>query len=139
MRDKRLEANIKKVYEFIELWAKLHENFKDLLSSAKVGTEVETNFVTTRNLVYKRYEDLMDSLGVKPLRRFIISPAIYNILTVSKLSTMSDAKIEALKRGWVEAENFLNMLARRLERKKRRIEDFNKFVFVFKRIITGRI
>ena len=75
---------------------------------------------------------------MKPLRRFIISPSIYNVLALDKLSMMSDERSKAIAKDWEESSRFLNSLLSRLQRKKRRIEGFNKFVFVLKNRIRRK-
>lgn len=138
MIDKKLEANIKKTKDFIEIWGKFQRIFKMATSGDHVNANKEQEFLSTKYLVNSRYEDLMDSVGMKPLRRFIISPSIYNVLALDKLSMMSDERSKAIAKDWEESSRFLNSLLNRLERKKRRIEGFNKFVFVLKNRIRRK-
>ena len=77
----------------------------------------------------------MDSLGVKPLKRFIMSPAMCSLLSLERISIMSDEKSKSVTRDWKESCEFLNSLKARLEKKKKRIEGFNRFFFEFKKNI----
>ena len=138
MIDKKLESNIKKTKEFMEIWAKFHGIFKNTISENHVDSLIEEEFLSTKTLVSSRYEDLMDSLGMKPLKRFISSPSIYDVLSIKGLSIMSDEKINEVKNNWDESDKFLKSLLSRLERKKRRIEGFNKFYLSLKRRIAGK-
>ena len=130
MVDKNLEENIKKTKDFIELWKKLQEVFKNTTSESHINDEKELEFLNIKELVYSRYEDLMDSLGVKPLRRFIKSPSVYTILDIQKLAIMSDEKLKAVDKNWEDSWDFLNLLSRRLEKNKKRLEGFNRFFFM---------
>ncbi|MBL7156668.1 MAG: hypothetical protein ISS92_00750 [Candidatus Omnitrophica bacterium] len=136
MVDKKLEENIKKTKEFIEIWNKFHRIFKNAISENHLTEGKEKEFLSIKSLVNSRYEDLMDSLEVKPLGRFIISPFVYNVLSLEKLSIMSDEKLKIVDKDWKESSKFLDSLFNRLERKKRRIEGFNRFFFVLKKGIT---
>lgn len=129
MIDKRLESNIKKTKDFIEIWDKFHNIFKK---------KDEENFLATKILVNLRYDDLMDSLGEKPIKRFIKNESLYNILLLGNLSIMSDERLKAVDKDWKESSKFLNTLLDRLEKKKRRIEGFNRFAFTLKKGIKKR-
>lgn len=129
MIDKRLESNIKKTKDFIEIWDKFHNIFKK---------KDEENFLATKVLVNLRYDDLMDSLGEKPIKRFIKNESLYNILLLGNLSIMSDERLKAVDKDWKESSKFLNTLLDRLEKKKRRIEGFNRFAFALKKGIKKR-
>jgi len=133
MKDKKLEDNIKKAEDFIEIWDKFHHIFKNALSEAHVTEEKDDEFIATKDLVNSRYEDLMDSLEVKPLKRFLISPTVYNILALDRISTMSDERLKIVAEDWSGAFEFLYSLLNRLRKKKKRIEGFNKFFFIMKK------
>lgn len=136
MIDKKLETNIKKTKEFVELWRKFRGIFANTISGSRLGDDEEKEFISTRNLVNSRYEDLMDSLGIKPLGRFLKSPSVYDVLSVERLSTMSDDRLEKVDEDWKKSSKYLAMLLERLMRKKRRLEGFNKFFFLTKKGIS---
>jgi len=138
MIDRKLEANIKKTKEFIEIWDKFNRIFKNTISGNHVSIDEEKEFLSTKTLVNSRYEDLMDSLGVKPLKRFIMSPSVYSVLSLEKISIMSDGKFDTVDKDWEESSRFLTALLERLKIKKRRIEGFNRFFFVTKKAIRRK-
>lgn len=138
MIDKKLEDNIKKAKEFIEMWEKFYGIFNNTISVNHVSDNKEEEFLSVKNLANARYEDLMDSLEVKPLKRFIISPAVYNIISLDKLSIMSDEKLGSARRDWGESLTFLKALLARLEKKKERIRGFSRFAFMLKKGIHAR-
>ena len=133
MIDRKLESNIKKTENFIEIWDKFHDIFENALSDNAINKDEEKNFFATKTLVNSRYDDLMDSLGVKPIKRFIKSETIYNILSIRDLSIMSDRRSSMVHGDWQNSFNFLRLLLERLKRKKRRIEGFSRFSFLAKR------
>jgi len=129
MIDRELEANIKKTKEFIEIWNNFHRIFK--------GND-EKNFLATKTLVNSRYDDLMDSIGEKPIKRFIKNEPLYNILSLENLSIMSDERLKKLDIDWNESSRYISLLFERLKRKKRRIEGFNRFFFLLKNVIRRK-
>jgi hypothetical protein len=139
MKDKRLEANIKKAKDFLEIWKKFHNVFRNVFSGNTINKKEERHFLSTRELVNSRYDDLMDSLGVKPIRRFITGEAVYSILSIEDLSVMSDEKLHMVERNWEESFTFLRSLLERLERKKRRIGGFNTVAFAVKKRFNSTV
>jgi len=123
MIDRSLEENIKRTKEFTEIWKNFRRIFKN---------NDEKNFRATKALANLRYDDLMDSIGEKPIKRFIKNEPLYNILSVEDLSMMSDARLKSLEKDWEESCAYLFSLLERLQRKRRRIEGFNKFFFLLK-------
>lgn len=125
MIDRKLEENIKKAKEFTEIWGNFRRIFKN---------NDEKNFLATKALVNSRYDDLMDSIGEKPIKRFIKNEPLYNILSLENLSMMSDGRLRGLEKDWEDSSVYLFSLVDRLERKKRRIEGFNRFFFLLKNV-----
>ncbi len=128
MIDKKVEDNIKKTKRFLEFWSKFHE-----LYSSK-----EENFLSTRILVNSRFQDLMDSVGMKHSQRLTKGFPIYEILSIENLSGMSDEKLKRIEECWTDSYSFLRSLLNRFQRKKRRIEGFNKSIFVIKSFLRRR-
>lgn len=138
MIDKELEHNIKKTKDFMEIWGKSRRIFKNMISGNHVDTGKEEEFASVKDLLNSRYEDLMDALGVKPLRRFTMNQSVCNILELGNISIMSDEKLKSADRDWAESQKFFETLFERLKRKKRRIEGFNRFFLSVKRKIAKK-
>jgi len=127
MIDKKLEANIKKVKEFMEIW----NNFRGLFENSEVQ-----NFAATKKLINTRFDDLMDSLGEGPLARFTKNEPLYNILSLQDIAIMSDERRKTVDNDWEDSSKFLGRLLGRLEKKKRRIEDMSPVGFGIKKGIA---
>ena len=124
MIDKKLETNIRKVKNFIEIW----DNFCKIFKKSE-----GENFTTTKRLLNARFDDLMDSLGEGPLKRFIKNESLYNILSLGDITIMSDERRKVVDNDWENSSRFLSQLLGRLERKKRRIEDMSPIGFGIKK------
>ena len=138
MIDKKLEENIKKAGEFIELWKKFYEIFEKAISSNPISSEIERNFHSTKRLLSIRFEDLMDSLNIRPSIRILKHAPIYNILFLKNLKEMSEDKSSEIKRNWQNSLENLEILKSRLERKKMRIQRFNRFFYILKNKIVRK-
>ena len=122
MIDKKLEDNIKKMERFLEFWSKFHQ-----LYSSK-----QDNFLSTRTLVNSRFQDLMDSVGMKHSQRLTKGFPVYEILSIENFSGMSDEKLKRIEECWTDSYHFLTSVLNQFKKKKKRIERFNKLVFVTK-------
>jgi len=127
MIDKKLETNIKKVKEFMEIW----NNFRGLFENSEVQ-----NFAATKKLINTRFDDLMDSLGEGALARFTKNEPLYNILSLQDIAIMSDERRKAVDNDWEDSFKFLGRLLGRLEKKKRLIEDMSPVGFGIKKGIA---
>lgn len=128
MIDKKLEDNIKNTKRFLEFWSKFHQ-----LYSSK-----EENFLSTRTLVNSRFQDLMDSAGMKHSQRLTKGLPIYEILSIKSLSGMSDEKLKRIEECWTDSYYFLTSVLNRFQKKKKRIERFNKLVFTIKSFLRRK-
>ncbi len=128
MIDKKLEDNIKNTKRFLEFWSKFHQ-----LYSSK-----EENFLSTRTLVNSRFQDLMDSAGMKHSQRLTKGLPIYEILSIENLSGMSDEKLKRIEECWTDSYYFLTGVLKQFQKKKKRIERFNKLVFTIKSFLRRK-
>ena len=63
MVSKDLELKIKRVKEFMQLWIKFHDLYKDALSDGVITPEEESNFLETKSLIARKYQALKELLG----------------------------------------------------------------------------
>jgi len=128
MIDKKLENNIKDTERFLEFWSKFHQLY---------GSK-EENFLSTRTLVNSRFQDLMDSVGMKHSQRLTKGFPIYEILSIENFSGMSDEKLKRIEECWTDSYYFLTSVLNQFQKKKKRIERFNKLVFTIKSLLRRR-
>ncbi|MFH1790952.1 MAG: hypothetical protein ABH885_03080 [Candidatus Omnitrophota bacterium] len=133
MKDRKLEDNIKKTGVFLEFWTKFHELYRDAVSGNSPDREM---FISTRSLVNSRFDELMDSLGVGSREKIDKCIPFYEILSIEDLSAMSDEKQVKIGDFWTDSYIYLYSRLDSLKRKKRRIEKFNRTVFMAKRLLS---
>jgi len=128
MIDKKLEDNIKKTKTFLEFWAKFHQLYRS----------EEESFLSTRTLVNSRFQDLMDSVGVKHSQRLTKGLPIYEILSIESLSGMSDEKQKRIEACWEDSYRFLSSMLSQFQKKKRKIKRFNRLIFTIKSFLRRK-
>ncbi|MDD5439359.1 MAG: hypothetical protein PHS37_04155 [Candidatus Omnitrophica bacterium] len=136
MKDKTLEHNIKETQVFVEFWTKFHELYKQTVAQNPVPVGKTNLFVLTKDLVSSRFDDLMDQLEIRSAERMVKCMPIYEILSLNDFSTMSDEKLTHLTDCWTESYYYLYGLLSRFKKKRKRIEKFNRFFFVAKKLLA---
>jgi len=134
MIDKILETGIKETQKFLEFWTKFNELYKSAISQGENAKASIEMFITTRELVNTRFEELMDFLGVSRAERMSKCYPIYSILALDDFRAMSDDKISNMNDCWTESFIYLYGILNKMRRKKKRIEKFNGFFFLAKRL-----
>jgi len=136
MIDKKLEDNIKRTHKFLEFWSKFHELYRDAVSERALTGYKGEMFISTRTLVNSRFDDLIESLEIGSREKVTRCFPVYEILSVDDLSAISDEKLNRLEDCWTDSYIFLSSLLSRFKKKKQRIEKFNKFLYITKRLIV---
>lgn len=137
MKDKKLEENIKHTETFLGLWQNFQGLYKSAIEEKTSSGGLNENFLSTRGLVNARFEDLMDSLGIGQKEKTRRCYPVYQILSIEDLRVISDEKLTALNEWWVDSNIFLYSLLKRFKKKKRRIEKFNKFFYLTKKLLNS--
>jgi len=132
MIDKKLEEKIKQTQIFIEFWTKFHELYNNALSENEAGPKTEV-FLSTRELVNKRFEDTMDFLEFSQRYRLANCYPIYEILSVKDISHMSDEKRKRIDDFWTDSFIFIYAVMKRLKKRRQRIMKFNRFLYIAKK------
>ncbi|NQT22783.1 MAG: hypothetical protein HQ579_05000 [Candidatus Omnitrophica bacterium] len=141
MIDKKLEDNIKNTKRFLEFWSKFHEMHTELITGSAVLPKRQEDFRSTRTLVNSRFQDLMEFVGINQAERVTKAIPLYEILSIENTSDISDEKIARIEDYWTDSYIYLSFILGRLQKKKKRIERFNKFFFMAKnffRHVNGR-
>ena len=66
MIDRAIEDKIKKTKEFMELWVKFHNLYKEALKKETIDPQDENTFLETKSLIARKYQALTDLLGMSP-------------------------------------------------------------------------
>ena len=138
MIDKKTEYGIRAMKDFLELWAKFHSLYMDIISRDVISSDDENKFLDTGRIIKAKYEELKNSLDFRYMPHGRMSDPAAEILAVETIRFMSERNLKKLENDWKDSYVFLNNIAERLEDKKRRLGDFNPIGVFFKRVLDRK-
>ena len=118
MIDRELELKIKRVKEFMQLWIKFHDMYKDALSRDTITPEEEAAFLETKSLIARRYQALKDFLGLANTYEDKTFDVITQVLSLKSVATISDLSLNKIENDWHNSYILLNKMLGELEGKK---------------------
>ena len=118
MVNPELEEKIKKTKEFMELWLKFRELYMKAIKKEAIHPEEEMTFLETKSLIARKYQALMDRLGMEPSMDDKTFDVISQVLSLQSVSSISDVQIQEIEQGWHRSFMFLNKLLGSLENQK---------------------
>ena len=115
MAAKRYEEMIKQVKDFIELWVKFHDLYQEAITKEKITPEEEKTFLETKSLIARKYQKLLDTLGIDPTPEDKTFNVISQVLSLSSVSSISDMQMSKIESDWHESYISLNKILGSLE------------------------
>ncbi|MDD5745943.1 MAG: hypothetical protein PHO30_01630 [Candidatus Omnitrophica bacterium] len=137
MIDKALENRIKKVNEFIQLWASFYEKYKHANNQQVFTEEDEKSFLELKSSLARKYQGLMDSLGLKPTAEDRTFDVISQVMSLKSIAMLSPLQMEKLENDWHHSYITLNKVMGSLENQKQELGKINVFEQRCKRILTN--
>lgn len=110
-----IRDSIEKTKEFMELWVKFHEMYKEAMGKSSITPEEEESFLNTKSIVARKFQTLADSLTID---RFTIErtyDVVNQILSLQNISALSEQVLKKLENDWHESYISLNRLLGHLE------------------------
>jgi len=137
MIDKKTEIDIKEVKGFLEFWIKFHAIYESSLSKT-VTKEDEDKFLSTRDMIRNKYEELRGALDFNYMPHGRLTDPVADILAMNTIRFMSEKNAKKIEGDWKDSYIFLNNIIERLENKKRRLGQFNTVGVFFKRMFERK-
>ena len=138
MIDKKTEADIKEVRDFLEFWTKFHSIYADTISKEIISKEDEGKFLETRDVIKIKYDELKGALEFKYAPRSRLTDPVNDILGMETVRLVSERNLRRLEENWRDSYIFLNSILERYKNKKRRLEAFNPVGVFFKRVLERK-
>ena len=138
MIDKKTEADIKMMSDFLELWIKFHSIYKEMASKGIITKDDEMKFLETKEIIQKKYEAMKGRLEFKYMPYSRLTDPVSDILSLDRISFISERNLKKLNEDWRDSYIFSNNILERLKSKKRRIGEFNPVGVFFKRMFERR-
>ena len=139
MVDKDLELKIKKVKEFMELWVKFHDMYKDALSHETITPEEEKNFLETKSLIARKYQALIEHLGIDRPYDDKTFDVISQLLSLKSVAAISDLSLNKIEYDWHNSYVLLNKLLGELEARQETLRKVSKVGLFAKELLSNPI
>ena len=115
MIDRNLESKIKHLKEFMQLWIKFHDMYKNAINSSTITPEEEKVFLETKSLIARRYQALKDNLNIDTSYDDRTFDVITQLLSLKSVAAISDLSLHKIENDWHSSYIVLNKLLGELE------------------------
>jgi hypothetical protein len=107
-----------KTKEFIELWKKFNQIYKEAMGKTAITEEEEDLFLETKSIVARKFQTLVDSLAIERSTIDRTYDVINQILSLRSISTLSEESLRKISNDWHQSYISLNRLLGHLEAQK---------------------
>ena len=137
MIDKTLESRIKQMTDFVDLWKSFYELYKRAADQVDFSEDEEKNFLELKSSLARKYQALMDSLGIKPTAEDRTFDVIAQVMSLKSIPMLSPLQMEKMENDWHNSYITLNKILGSLENRKNELAKINAFTLTCKRILTN--
>jgi len=131
MINRNLELKIKQLKEFMQLWIKFHDMYKESVSRSAISPEEEKTFLETKSLIARKYQALKNRLDMESSSDDRTFDVISRVLSLKGVAAISDLGISKIENDWHNSYIHLNKLLGELEGEKenlRRVSPLGLFI-----------
>lgn len=139
MIDKNLEKKIKQTEDFLELWVKFHDLYRGATTKGTIVAEDEKVFLDTKSLIARKYQALIDALGITQGDEERSFNVISQVLSLERVSTMSDMQMREIEDSWHNSYIALNKLLGGLENEKEELAKISRTGLAMKKIFSSSL
>lgn len=118
MKTRDIKDSIDKTREFMELWIKFHQIFKEAMSKSSITPEEEELFLQTKSMLARKFQTLADAMSIDRPTIDRTYDVISQILSLKGISTLSEVTLKKIENDWHDSYISLNRLLGHLEAQK---------------------
>ena len=137
MIDKILEVRIKHLNEFVNLWTTFYEMYKRAANQQNFTEDEEKNFLELKSILARKYQGLMDALGIKPTAEDRTFDVISQVMSLKGITTLSPLQTQKLENDWHNSYITLNKILGSLENRKDNLAKISVAGVFLKRLISN--
>jgi len=126
MRDRNIESKIKHLNEFMQLWIKFHDMYKNAINRETITVEDENAFLETKSLIARKYQALKDYLDIDSSYEDRTFDVISQILSLKSVAVISDLSLHKIENDWHSSYIVLNKLLGELEGRQEALKRVSK-------------
>jgi len=136
MIDKVVEDKIKKTKEFMELWMKFHNLYKDALQKESILPEDEDAFLQTKSLIARKYQALTELLELSSSEDKTFE-VVTQLLSLQGVSALSDVQMQEIEENWHQSYIALNKILGGLENQKEALARVHPISVIWPKIVQA--
>ncbi len=129
------KESILKTKEFLELWKRFNQIYKEAMVKTSVTEEEEELFLETKSVVARKFQILVDSLPVDRPTIDRTYEVINQTISLKSISTLPEEAVKRINSDWHQAYISLNRLLGHLEAQKD-VDTQDGAILMKKRYIT---
>ena len=137
MRDQRLDKNIGRVEEFIELWKQLSQFLDRGLRGGTFTDEEEGQFLQLKSQIAQQYELLMTTLGTEAERDDKALRLLKNTPSLMSFKDLREGMDKRLTSEWHSTYISLQALLGRLKGRQAQLASINSFAVAMRGVFAN--
>ena len=137
MIDRNLESKITMVHDFVALWEQFFKAYKHATTQPTFKEDDEKNFLELKSSLARRYQGLMDALGIKPTAEDRTFDVISQVMSLKSASMLSPLQMQKLENDWHNSYITLNKILGSLENRRDELAKVSIVKEFFKKIFTN--
>ena len=122
---REVDKLIKDAKDFMALWVKFHELYKEAIKDKVISPEEEKTFLETKSVIARRYQALIDEIGAPSSPEDRIFDVISSILSLETVASLSDMQLAKIEQDWHNSYISLNRLLGGLETQREKLCSHN--------------
>ena len=126
MRDRNIESKIKHLNEFMQLWIKFHDMYKNAVNRETITVDDENAFLETESLIARKYQALKDYLDIDSSYEDKTIDVISQLLSLKSVAAISDLSLHKIENDWHSSYIVLNKLLGELEGRQEALRRVSK-------------
>lgn len=139
MRDKKLERQIEKFENFIELWKKFHELFAMARSQDNIAETDEKEFFEIKTIIARNYSVLMDSIGISESKDSSSLEMLSQVISLADAKDISDGIAKRITSVWNAKYLDFQKILGELEHNKEELAHISGFKIFLKKLFWNPI
>ena len=139
MIDKTVENRIAQLKDFINLWASYFALYKRVSNQNTFTEEEEKGFLELKSTLARKYQGLMDSLGIKPTAEDRTFDVISQVMSLKSVANLSPLQGEKMENDWHNSYITLNKILGSLENKKTEMAKINPLALTIKKLFSNPV
>jgi len=136
MINKKLEADIKELQGFIDLWVSFKDQFHAACQNKETTPDAEKKFLETKSLIARKYEAINQSFNNPDEKALRI---ISQVVSLDSAIKISDMQIDKVENDWHTSYINFNKLLGTLESTREELARVNGFALFFKKMLFNPV